>query len=115
MNCPPLTPAPVVQDWLARHARPVSFLLHMVGIPVTLIGVLIIPVYIALLSLPIFLFSISIFIVGYLIQFLGHALEGSEPGEVSYLRRKFVRSLRKRLGKTIAATSPPRQTPGPVA
>src|SRR3954453_12800827 len=112
---PPLSPAPVVQDWLARHGRPVNFTLHMIGIPLTLVGALLVPVYVALLSIPIFLFSLSLFIIGYLIQFLGHALEGTEPGEVTYLRRKLVRSLRKRLRKSIAAARPPRQTPGPVA
>ena len=115
MICPPLTPAPVVQDWLARHGRPVSFALHMVGIPLTLIGVLLVPVYVAILSFPIFLFSFSLFVIGYVVQFLGHALEGTEPGEIAYLRRKLVRSLRKRLRKTIAAATPPRQTPGQVA
>ncbi|MDB5349757.1 MAG: hypothetical protein JWN86_1004 [Planctomycetota bacterium] len=114
MICPPLTPAPVVLDWLARHRRPVSLVMHLIGIPLTLMGALLVPVYVALLSRPIFLFSLSLFVVGYLIQFLGHALEGTEPGEILYLRKKLVRSLRKRLRKTIAATAA-RQTPGPVA
>jgi len=115
MICPPLAPSPVVQDWLDRHGRPVNFVLHMIGIPLTLIGGVMGPVYLYLLSVPIFLFSLTIFVLGYLIQFLGHALEGSEPGEVAYLRKKLVRSLRKRLRKTIAVTAPPRQTPGSVS
>ena len=114
MLCPPLTPAPIVQDWLARHSRPVSFALHIVGIPLTLIGGLLVPIYICLLSLPIFAFSISLFVGGYLLQFLGHGLEGTEPGEVAYLRKKITRSIRKRWRKTIVATVPPRQTPGPI-
>ncbi len=112
MISPPLTPAPVVQDWLARHGRPVSFSLHMIGIPLTLMGALLVPVYVATLSLPIFLFSWSLFLIGYLIQFLGHALEGTEPGEITYLRKKLIRSLRKRFRKSIATA---RQTPGSVA
>lgn len=115
MLCPPLTPAPIVQDWLARHSRPVSFVLHIVGIPPTLIGVLLVPIYLWLLSLPIFVFSISLFVGGYLLQFLGHALEGTEPGEVAYLRKKIRHSIRKRWRKTIVAAVPPRQTPGPVS
>ena len=111
MICPPLTPAPVVLDWLERHNRPVNFALHMVGIPLTLIGALMVPIYVGLMSLPIFVFSLSMFVIGYLFQFLGHALEGSEPGEITYLRKKITRSLRKRLRKLAAS----RRTPGPVA
>src|SRR3954471_12116223 len=102
MICPPLAPSHVVQDWLDRHGRPVSFALHMVGIPMTLIGALMVPIYLYLFSAPVFLFSLSLFVLGYLIQFLGHALEGTEPGEIAYLRKKLVRSLRKRIRKTIA-------------
>jgi uncharacterized membrane protein YGL010W len=115
MICPPLTPAPIVQDWLARHSRPVSFACHIVGIPLTLIGALLVPVYVWLISVPIFGFSLALFVGGYLLQFLGHALEGTEPGEVAYLRKKITRAIRKRWRKTVAATVPPRQTPGPIA
>ena len=115
MMPPPLTQAPIVQDWLARHGRPVSFVLHILGIPLTLLGVLMLPVAAGALSARVFAFSAGLFVVGYLVQFLGHALEGTEPGEVAYLRRKLVRSIRKRVRKTIAAAVPPRQTPGPVA
>ncbi len=114
MICPPLTPAPIVEDWLARHSRPVNFTLHIVGIPLTITGVLLIPVYMILLSLPIFIFATGLFVVGYLVQFLGHALEGSEPGEIAYLRKKLTRSIRKRVHKTIAATVPAGKTPGPI-
>lgn len=114
MICPPLAPAPIVQDWLSRHSRPVNFTLHIIGIPLTITGVLLVPVYVFLLSLPIFVFATSLFVIGYLIQFLGHGLEGTEPGEITYLRMKLTRSLRKRLQKTIAATVPASQTPGQV-
>ena len=88
MLCPPHAPAPVVEDWLERHRHPASFLLHMVGIPPTIVGVLLIPAYLALLSVPLFLFSTALFVGGYLAQFLGHLLEGSEPGEIAQVRRK---------------------------
>lgn len=115
MMPPPLSPAPIVQDWLTRHGRPVNFTLHMVGIPMTLIGGLMVPIYVWLLSWPVFAFSVSLFVAGYLVQFLGHALEGTEPGEIAYVRRKLVRSIRKRVNKAIVAAVPPGQRPGPVA
>ena len=91
MLCPPHRPAPVVEDWLERHRHPASFLLHMLGIPPTIVGVLLIPAYVATLSLPLFLFSTALFVGGYGLQFLGHLLEGSEPGEITQIRRRLVR------------------------
>jgi hypothetical protein len=60
----------------------------MIGIPPTILGVLLIPIYLMLLSVPIFLLALGLFVGGYLVQFLGHALEGTEPGEIMFLKRK---------------------------
>jgi uncharacterized membrane protein YGL010W len=92
MICPPLPPAPLVQNWFARHRDPGSFVLHMIGIPPTILGVLMIPIYVFLFSVPLFLFALACFVGGYLIQFLGHALEGTDPGEIILLKRKLGRS-----------------------
>src|SRR4051794_25703039 len=59
MICPPLTPSRLVLNWLERHRNPVSFGLHIIGIPPTLIGVMLIPVYVYCLSVPIFLFALA--------------------------------------------------------
>ncbi|MBV8078284.1 MAG: DUF962 domain-containing protein [Planctomycetaceae bacterium] len=88
MICPPLPPAPLVQNWFERHRDPGSFVLHMIGIPPTILGVLMIPIYVFLFSVPLFLFALACFVGGYLIQFLGHALDRTEPGELTYLKRK---------------------------
>lgn len=88
MLCPPQPPSKLVEGWMARHRDPASFVLHMIGIPPTVLGVLLIPVYVWLISLPIFLFALALFVGGYLIQFLGHALEGTDPGEIILLKRK---------------------------
>ena len=88
MICPPLPPDPLVQGWLARHRGPVSFVLHMLGIPPTIIGVLLMPIYIVLMSVSLFIFALVLFVGGYLVQFLGHALEGSDPGEIILIKRK---------------------------
>ncbi len=85
---PTLPPDPLVQHWLERHPHPTSFVLHMIGIPPTILGVLFVPIYLTLLSLPIFLLALALFIGGYLLQFLGHFLEGTDPGEVIYFKRK---------------------------
>jgi uncharacterized membrane protein YGL010W len=88
MICPPLPPMRLVRDWMERHRDPASFVLHMFGIPPTILGVLLIPVYVMLISVPIFLLALAMFVGGYLIQFLGHLLDATEPGEIMYLRRK---------------------------
>jgi|SRR5579864_4938813 len=100
MLCPPHPPAPIVQNWLERHRDPRSFVLHIIGIPLSVLALLFFPIYVILLSLPIFLFSLTLFFAGYVLQFLGHALDGSEPGEWLALKR-FVG---RRYGALVAAT-----------
>src|SRR5829696_5745975 len=88
MISPPQPETPLVRDWMARHRDPASFVLHMIGIPPTILGVLMIPIYTWQLSLPLFLLALAMFVGGYLVQFLGHALEGTDPGEVILLKRQ---------------------------
>jgi hypothetical protein len=88
MIYPPLPPNRLVGHWLERHPHPASFILHMIGIPPTILGVLLCSVYLALLSVPVFLLALALFIGGYVLQFAGHALEGTDPGEVIYFKRK---------------------------
>jgi uncharacterized membrane protein YGL010W len=107
MICPPLTPSPMVEYWFERHRNPVSFALHLVGIPPTLLGFLLIPIYIVQLSVPIFLFALALFVGGYLVQFLGHVLEGTDPGEIIYFKRK--------LGLRYVEFAPARRSRGRVA
>jgi len=85
---PPLPPHPLVQHWLERHRNPASFILHMIGIPPTILGFLFIPIYLCLLSVPIFLLALGLFVGGYILQFAGHLLEGTDPGEIIYFKRR---------------------------
>jgi len=77
-----------VRHWLERHPSPASFILHIIGIPPTILGVLLVPVYVCLLSLPVFLVALALFVGGYLLQFAGHVIEGTDPGEIIYFKRK---------------------------
>jgi hypothetical protein len=78
----------LVQHWLERHPNPTSFILHMIGIPPTILGVLFVPIYLCLLSVPIFLLALALFVGGYVLQFAGHLIEGTDPGEIIYFKRK---------------------------
>ena len=86
MYLPPQPRERLIDDWIERHRHPLSFALHMVGIPATILGVLLIPVYLTQWSSTLFAFAIALFVGGYLVQFLGHLLDGSEPGEITALR-----------------------------
>ncbi|MDX2038496.1 MAG: Mpo1-like protein [Isosphaeraceae bacterium] len=92
---------------MERHRRPSSFVLHIIGIPPTILGVLLIPIYLLAGSISLFLFALALFVGGYAIQFLGHAIEGSDPGEVILLKRK--------LGLPYVEIAPPRSQPSTPA
>jgi hypothetical protein len=88
---PPLLPDPRVERWLQRHARPASLILHLIGIPPTLLGALFLVIYLTSLSWPIFMLALALFVGGYLLQFAGHFQEGTDPGEIIYFKRKLGR------------------------
>jgi uncharacterized membrane protein YGL010W len=88
MVCSPQRPNRLVSHWIERHRNPTSFLLHIIGIPPTILGVLLFSIYVGLFSLPILLLALALFFGGYLLQFAGHALEGTDPGEIIYFKRK---------------------------
>ncbi len=102
MLYPPQPPSPLVKNWVERHRDPRSFVLHLFGIPGTILGVLLMPFYVLLLSFPLFLLALVLFVGGFGIQFLGHALDGSEPGEIRAMRtwvarRREARAERSRI------------------
>jgi hypothetical protein len=70
-----------LDNWLARHRNPVSFWLHMIGIPACFAAA---PV---LLILQQWWWALGCFIGGYVLQFIGHAIEGNRSGEEMLLRR----------------------------
>lgn len=82
----PHPPEPLIEDWMARHRAALNFLAHLAGVPATFLGVLLIPVYVGLLSWPIFGLALGLFVGGYALQFLGHAVDGSEAGEIAAIR-----------------------------
>ena len=76
-----------IENWLRRHRHPASRVLHAVGIPLTLaaVGVAIWQLYLWRWDLwwrPAVLLA-----VGYLMQWIGHLIEGSPMGELMLVRR----------------------------
>lgn len=60
-----------IENYRAKHTHPLNKLTHSIGIPMIVI------------SLPLFLFSwrwaLALFAVGWILQFVGHAVEGNQP------------------------------------
>ena len=106
MIYPPQPPSPLVRDWIERHRDPKSFLLHLFGIPATILGVLLMPIYLLQLSIPLFLVALVLFVGGFGLQFLGHALEGSEPGEITALRLGGRRGVDRGAAAVVGAQLP---------
>ena len=58
-------------NYKAKHRHPLNKLCHMIGIPMIVLAV------------PLFFFSwrwaLGLFVVGWILQFVGHAIEGNQP------------------------------------
>jgi uncharacterized membrane protein YGL010W len=63
--------ASFIENYKAKHRHPLNRLSHSIGIPLILI------------SLPLFFFNwrwaLACFVVGWILQFVGHAIEGNQP------------------------------------
>jgi hypothetical protein len=94
-------------DWQERHQHPVNYALHLIGIPLTIVGPLSCPLFWwvgdSWLDLG---WGMVVFLAGYALQFLGHAIEGNDAGEVIAVKR--------RLGLPYVAVAP-RHTGGAIA
>lgn len=64
-------PDDLISNYKAKHQHPVNRLLHTIGIPTIVI------------SYPLFFFNwrlaLGLFVLGWVLQFVGHAIEGNQP------------------------------------
>jgi hypothetical protein len=67
-------------NWLERHRHPFNFAIHLLGIPMALVGLVL------LFALP-WYWGVGLFVLGYLFQFLGHRVEGNDVGELIPIKR----------------------------
>ena len=70
-----------LRNYRDRHRHPANVLLHVIGLPVTF-------------ALPVWFLiqgegfhAALAFVSGYALQFLGHAIEGNDAGEVCLIKR----------------------------
>ena len=78
-----------LKNYVERHLHPGNQFLHLIGLPVTFI----LPVHFLVWGYPP-LWALISFIIGYALQFVGHAIEGNDAGELilikKYLGRPYV-------------------------
>ena len=64
-------PENLLANYKAKHQHPLNRLTHSIGIPLIVI------------SLPLFFFAwrwaLALFVFGWILQFVGHAIEGNQP------------------------------------
>ena len=85
-------------NWLERHQHPLSFWLHMVGIPLTLLALPLAGYQLAIWRWDLWWRPVGLIAAGYALQWLGHVIEGNDMGEVILIKRW--------LGKPYVAVAP---------
>jgi 2-hydroxy-palmitic acid dioxygenase Mpo1-like len=70
-----------VTNYIERHMHPVNRLLHLVGVPLTFVA------SVVCLVQQWWWQAAACFVGGYVLQFIGHAVEGNDAGEVVLVKR----------------------------
>ncbi|MCS6978217.1 MAG: DUF962 domain-containing protein [Gemmatales bacterium] len=87
-----------MRNWLARHQHPFSFYIHLIGIPMVLASFL-------CLVTGWYWLALILFVGGYMLQGIGHRVEGNDVGELIPLKRL--------LGLPVVEFGPTRQAEQP--
>lgn len=90
----------ILHNWMLRHQNRTSFWLHMVGIPTTVVAV-------GFAFLQMWWWFLGLFVGGYALQFIGHAIEGNDAGELILIK--------KAMGLPYVDIAPPRGDRPPPA
>jgi len=78
-------------NYIQRHTHPLNRLLHLVGVPLTFV---VTAVLVSRQQEP-WWWAVASFVGGYALQFLGHAIEGNDAGEVVLVKRWLGRPYRE--------------------
>jgi hypothetical protein len=70
----------ILRNWRERHRDPFNFWIHLVGIPLALAGVV-------LLFIVPWYWGVLAFVAGYVLQYVGHCVEGNDLGEWAGIKR----------------------------
>jgi hypothetical protein len=70
----------ILRKWRERHQHPFNFGIHLIGIPLAVAGVVL------LFFLP-WYWGVAAIVLGYLLQYVGHRVEGNDVGEWAGIKR----------------------------
>jgi len=70
-----------VANYVERHLHPANRLLHVIGVPLTFV------VSVVFLFREQWWWAVGCFVGGYVLQFVGHAIEGNDAGEVVLMKK----------------------------
>lgn len=87
-----------IENWMERHQHPVSFWLHMIGIPLAVGGLILGGVQLLQWRWDLWWRPTALIALGYLLQWIGHRIEGNDVGEIILVK--------KLLGMPYVAISP---------
>ena len=79
-----------VTNYIERHTHPLNRLLHLVGGPLSFVVSIVL-----LVEQTSWWWPLTSFLGGYLLQFLGHAIEGNDAGEVVLVKKVLGRPYRE--------------------
>ena len=81
-------------NWFERHRHPVSFWLHVIGIPLTLAAVVLAIMQLWAGHSSTWWIPLGLLVTGYVLQWIGHRVEGNDMGEgivvKKWLRRPYL-------------------------
>jgi len=80
-----------LSNWLSRHRHPASLALHVIGIPLTVWAVVLAGVQLADSAWDLWWRPAGLLAGGYLLQWIGHRIEGNDMGEVILIKRAMGR------------------------
>jgi len=72
--------ARALRNWRERHQHPFNFAIHLIGIPMAFTGLI-------LLFFVDWYWAVAAFVLGYLLQYIGHTVEGNDLGEWAGIKR----------------------------
>lgn len=76
-----------LESWRARHRSRLSFWLHMLGIPLSVVAVALLACQLGSDRFGPWWLPPSLFALGYGLQYFGHRHEGNDMGEIILLKR----------------------------
>jgi uncharacterized membrane protein YGL010W len=91
-----------LSNWLERHRHPASLALHAVGIPMLVFALCLAAWQLYSWRWDLWWRPAGLLVISYVLQWIGHAIEGNDLGEVVLIKRL--------LGKPYIAVAPRRRS-----